>query len=89
MPDVILDKHEVHLLILATAEAYREELPDLPDQIELTDLDSFTLVQLILNIEDSLGIVVLEKVPEFKGETFLELAGFLVEMAADDQPEPR
>ncbi|MFC4534472.1 hypothetical protein [Sphaerisporangium dianthi] len=90
MPDRTLDKDLVLLRIVETAEAYREELPDLPEEIELTDLDSFTMVQLILNLEDKLGIVVLEKVPEFQGKTFDELADFIVETATDATgPEPR
>ncbi|OKJ20197.1 hypothetical protein AMK21_17675 [Streptomyces sp. CB00316] len=50
------------------------------DSVKMSDLDSFTLIQLLLHIEDALDIVVLEELHNFRGGGFDEFSAFVVEV---------
>src|SRR5690606_38572003 len=47
---------------------------ELPEPTGMRDLDSFSVVQLILSLEEIYDVQLLEEMPSFTGETFEELA---------------
>lgn len=61
------------VLMLTTGE------PDIDEPEHLGDLDSFTVVQLILSLEDHYQLQLLEDMPTFAGKTFEDLADFVME----------
>ncbi|MFJ9641457.1 hypothetical protein [Streptomyces sp. NPDC101178] len=77
--DVVLDEASVKAQIRIFLERYYAEEKD-PDEVKLGDLDSFTLIQLLLHIEDAFDIVVLEELHNFRGGGFDEFSGFVVQM---------
>ena len=52
---------------------------DLPEPKGMGDLDSFSVVQLILALEDIYDLMLLEEITSFRGETFEDLATFIIE----------
>ncbi|GLU50019.1 hypothetical protein [Nocardiopsis ansamitocini] len=71
------------ILMFASAEPQI----DLPEPTGMTDLDSFAVVQLILTLEDNYDVMLLEEIPSFSGETFEDLADFIIEKAAAKEGE--
>lgn len=54
--------------------------------IELSDLDSFTIVEMLVALEDTFGVSLLQEMGAFTGGTFGELADFVVGCAAGAEP---
>ncbi|WP_223167470.1 hypothetical protein [Nonomuraea sp. SYSU D8015] len=50
---------------------------ELPEPKRMDDLDSFSVVQLILTLEDIYDVRLLEDMHAFEGETFDDLADFV------------
>ncbi|MEV4013015.1 hypothetical protein AB0J35_21155 [Nonomuraea angiospora] len=73
------DKAQLTELVRETARMICAEQPDMPEPQNLKDLDSFSFVQVALELENSLNIKILEKLENFKGEQFEDLAAFIVE----------
>lgn len=46
--------------------------------IELSDLDSFTIVETVVALEDAFGVAILPEIGAFSGGTFDELADFVL-----------
>ncbi|MFE7135995.1 hypothetical protein ACFVIM_34610 [Streptomyces sp. NPDC057638] len=51
------------------------------DQVGMHDLDSFTVIQLVLHLEDVLNVVILEEMHGFEGGDFDAFADFVVATA--------
>ncbi|MFD7914889.1 hypothetical protein ACFV30_29900 [Streptomyces sp. NPDC059752] len=68
-------------LIRRTAAVICAEQPDVPEPQELRELDSFSMVQVVLDLENSLEVKVLEELEGFSGATFRELAEYVTEVA--------
>jgi len=54
-----------------------EMMSSLPEGMTLADLDSFSVVQLVLSLEDAYSVELLEDIAEFNGRTFEELEEFV------------
>jgi len=54
-----------------------EMMSSLPEGMTLADLDSFSVVQLVLSLEDAYSVELLEDIAEFNGRTFEELGEFV------------
>jgi acyl carrier protein len=78
---------EVEIVVRNTAEMICAEQPDVPRPEALTDLDSFSLVQILLELENQLKMKLLERVDAFEGATFRDLADFIVRLAYLDEIE--
>lgn len=52
---------------------------DLPEPKGMSDLDSFSIVQLLLALEDIYDVMLLEEISSFSGESFEDLATFITE----------
>jgi acyl carrier protein len=78
---------EVEVVVRNTAEMICAEQPDVPRPEALTDLDSFSLVQILLELENQLKMKLLERVDAFEGATFRDLADFIVRLAYLDEIE--
>jgi acyl carrier protein len=61
--------------------------PDIPEPQHLGDLDSFSIVQLILSLEDYFLVPLLEEIHTFEGRTFEDLAEFVVVRIARREDE--
>jgi hypothetical protein len=59
------------------------------DGVELSDLDSFTIVETLIALEDLLGVPLLVEIGEFTGATFDELADFVVRRNGHDGVKAR
>ncbi|SDR36726.1 hypothetical protein SAMN05428945_1401 [Streptomyces sp. 2224.1] len=68
-------------VIRRTAATICAEQPDVPEPEELRDLDSFSMVQVLLDLENELGMKVLEELEGFEGRTFREIAEHIAEVA--------
>ncbi|MDG4827780.1 hypothetical protein O7627_00490 [Solwaraspora sp. WMMD1047] len=53
--------------------------PEVEEPNDLGDLDSFSVVQLILSLEDYYQVSLLEDMPTFEGKTFEDLTEFVIE----------
>ena len=53
--------------------------PEVEEPNDLGDLDSFSVVQLILSLEDYYQVSLLEDMPTFEGKTFEDLTEFIIE----------
>ena len=79
---------EVEKMVRNTAQLICAEQPDVPEPQTLHDLDSFSMVQILLELENTTGMKLLEKFEDFKeGETFRDLATFIVGLAAEGDEE--
>jgi hypothetical protein len=64
------------------------EQPDMPEPHGLRDLDSFSIVQMLLEIENTTGHKILEKFETYAGGLeFADLAAFLVRSFAEDDAD--
>ncbi|MFK0295381.1 hypothetical protein ACIQU6_33605 [Streptomyces sp. NPDC090442] len=68
-------------LIRRTAATICAEQPDVPEPEELRDLDSFSMVQVLLDLENELELKVLEELEGFEGRTFREIAEHIAGIA--------
>ncbi|WP_037772318.1 hypothetical protein [Streptomyces sclerotialus] len=68
-------------LIRRTAATICAEQPDVPAPEELRDLDSFSMVQVLLDLENELDMKVLEELEGFEGRTFREIAEHIADVA--------
>ncbi|CCH33143.1 hypothetical protein ABZ816_19555 [Actinosynnema sp. NPDC047251] len=76
---------EVEEMVRNTAQLICAEQPDVPEPQSLMDLDSFSMVQILLELENTTGMQLLERFENFReGETFRDLAAFVVTLAAED-----
>ncbi|MBB5958547.1 acyl carrier protein [Saccharothrix tamanrassetensis] len=76
---------EVEEMVRNTAQLICSEQPDVPEPQSLVDLDSFSMVQILLELENTTGMKLLERFENFQeGETFRDLAAFIVRLAAED-----
>jgi acyl carrier protein len=69
---------EITEVVRETARTICAEQPDVPEPQELRDLDSFSMVQVLLELENSLNMKLLEQMETFDGETFRDLGEFIV-----------
>ncbi|MER7111550.1 hypothetical protein [Streptomyces sp. NPDC000229] len=67
--------------IRLTAVAICAEQPDVPEPKELLDLDSFSMVQVLLDLENELDMKILEELEGFEGRTFREIAEHIAGIA--------
>ncbi|MGW4375257.1 hypothetical protein ACWEJ7_16500 [Streptomyces albidoflavus] len=67
--------------IRLTAVAICAEQPDVPEPKELVDLDSFSMVQVLLDLENELDMKILEELEGFEGRTFREIAQHIAGVA--------
>ncbi len=62
---------------------------ELPEPSKMDDLDSFSVVQLILTLEDIYDVRLLEDMQQFEGKTFDDLADFVaLRISQDGQAVP-
>ncbi|ADH70092.1 MULTISPECIES: hypothetical protein [Nocardiopsis] len=61
---------------------------DLPEPSQTSDLDSFSIVQLVLALEDVYNVSLLEDMSEFTGSSFEDLAGFVAERIREQKGAP-
>lgn len=76
------DKAELAARVRQIASTVCEVDPDTVAAMTLADLDSFTFVQLVLELEHILDVLVLEELVNFSGNTFDDLAVFILERGA-------
>ncbi|WP_062346029.1 hypothetical protein [Herbidospora yilanensis] len=76
---------EVERMVRGTAEMICAEQPDVPQPDSLRDLDSFSMVQVLLELENTTQLKLLEKLEGFQGETFRDLAEFIVQTTAEEE----
>jgi acyl carrier protein len=80
---------EIEEIVRNTAKMICAEQPDVPEPEDLRSLDSFSLVQILLELENSLKMKLLERVEDFEGESFRDLAEYIVRLAYQDEEEQR
>ena len=80
---------ELEKVVRSTAEMICAEQPDVPKPESLTDLDSFSVVQILLELENTLKTKLLERLEGFEGETFRDLAEFIVRLIQQDEEAAR
>jgi acyl carrier protein len=83
----MMQKDELIEALRNTAKMICAEQPDVPEPEVLKDLDSFSFVQVILEIENEYNVRVLERLDDFIGGTFEDLADFILEHGAEE-PQP-
>jgi hypothetical protein len=76
---------QVEEMVRTIAAQICAEQPDMPEPGSLQDLDSFSMVQVLLEIENTTGHKILEKFETYEeGGEFRDLATFLVRAFAED-----
>jgi acyl carrier protein len=78
---------EVEEIVRSTATTICAEQPDVPQPDNLRDLDSFSMVQVLLELENSMSMKLLEKMEHFEGESFRDLATFILIVSAENDEE--
>jgi len=73
-------------LIKITATGICDEHPDVPEPHHMLDMDSFSIVHVLLELDNSLDMELLENMEEHRGETFENLASFIM-ILADEKGE--
>ncbi|WP_152436822.1 hypothetical protein [Nocardiopsis xinjiangensis] len=61
-----------------------DEQPDVPKPESVADLDSFSMVQVLLEMENTTGLNLLERFEGFNGKLFTDLAAFVVRIAEEE-----
>lgn len=69
---------EARILTWFQADASGEEAAEAPE-LQFTDLDSFSVVQIVLSLEERHGVDFLEDLSDFSGRSFDDLAVFALE----------
>lgn len=85
-PEVI---DELEKQVRETAVMICAEQPDIPEPSSLTDLDSFSYVETLLELENKLERKLLEHLDDFKGQTFRDLAVGVARVQAQQDAAPR
>nr|AXL06657.1 hypothetical protein [uncultured bacterium] len=80
-----LDKNDVTETVAAAARMICAEQPDVPEPASIADLDSFSMVQIVLELENIYHVRLLELIEEFDGAEFSELADVIMKCVARDQ----
>ncbi|WP_164414857.1 hypothetical protein [Streptomyces salinarius] len=78
IPEGIVDQFSEFMRYIAIDVC--AEQPDVPEPKELRDLDSFSIVQVMLEIENELDMRLLEELEGFEGTTFREIAEHVVDV---------
>lgn len=77
-----IEREALKIALLNTADLAIPELTDLgeiPDPSELGNLDSFSIILLILALEDAYAIPLLEDMGTFGGKDFDDMADFIID----------
>lgn len=77
-------KDELSAALRDAARMICAEQPDVPEPESVRELDSFSFVQVILEIENYYDVLLLENLDDFHGETFDDLADFVARQAGAD-----
>lgn len=80
----LTDVDKVEEAVQYMAQTICAEQPDMPEPKTLRDLDSFSMVQVLLELENYTERKLLEKFENFSGETFRDLAEFIVKTVAEE-----
>lgn len=80
---------EVEEVVRNTASTICAEQPDVPQPTNLRELDSFSMVQVLLELENSMSMKLLEKMDQFEGESFRDLASFILIVSAEQDEEDK
>ncbi|MEU4806646.1 hypothetical protein [Actinosynnema sp. NPDC023587] len=75
------DREELREALLGAAKMICAEQPDVPEPKTARDLDSFSFVQVVLEIENHYDVKLLESLDDFRGESFDDLAEFAIARA--------
>jgi hypothetical protein len=85
----LTDVDEVEELVRSTAKTICAEQPDMPEPQSLSDMDSFSVVQMLLEIENTSGRKLLEKFESYAyGEEFRDLAEHIVAIVTWENANP-
>lgn len=85
----LTDVQSVEELVRTTAKEICAEQPDMDEPQSLADMDSFSVVQMLLEIENVTGRKLLEKFEEFSyGEEFKDLAEHIVHIVTWEDAHP-
>jgi hypothetical protein len=85
----LTDVDAVEELIRTTALTICAEQPDMPEPKSLSDMDSFSVVQMLLEIENVSGRKLLEKFEDYSyGEDFHDLADHIVHIVSWENAHP-
>jgi hypothetical protein len=80
---------QVEELVRSIAKVICAEQPDMPEPQSLADMDSFSVVQTLLEVENSTGRKLLEKFENFSyGEEFRDLAAHIVSIIVWENEHP-
>lgn len=82
-----LDKTEVTEMVGKTARMICAEQPDVAEPESIRDLDSFSFVQIVLELENVYDVKLLEGLEGFDGDEFADLADVIIEQAARSPQE--
>ncbi|RZQ61152.1 hypothetical protein [Amycolatopsis suaedae] len=84
----LTDVDDVEAMVRNIAKMICAEQPDMPEPESLRDLDSFSVVQVLLEVENTTNRKLLEKFEDFtEGEEFRDLAEFIVKIVAEVDAE--
>ncbi|GAA4542194.1 hypothetical protein [Amycolatopsis samaneae] len=80
---------DVEEMVREIARMICAEQPDMPEPESLRDLDSFSVVQVLLEVENTTDRKLLEKFEDFtEGEEFRDLAAYIVKVVAEEDAAP-
>jgi hypothetical protein len=80
---------EVEKLVRDIAKVICDEQPDMPEPQSLADMDSFSVIQMLLQIENATGRKLLEKFESYSfGEEFRDLATHIVAIVKWENEHP-
>jgi acyl carrier protein len=80
---------DVEEMVREIARMICAEQPDMPEPESLRDLDSFSVVQVLLEVENTTDRKLLEKFEDFtEGEEFRDLAAYIVKIVAEEDAAP-
>ncbi len=85
----LTDVNKVEELVRETAKTICAEQPDMPEPQSMSDMDSFSVVQMLLEIENVSGRKLLEKFEDYSyGEEFRDLAEHIVAIVTWENANP-
>ncbi|MFF1946128.1 hypothetical protein ACFVWF_28795 [Rhodococcus qingshengii] len=76
-------ERDVTQFVRKTADMICGEQPGVPHPEKFTDLDSFSVVQVLIELETRLGVELLERLESIQIYSFSELGSAVVEIAAN------
>ncbi|MEU8207514.1 hypothetical protein [Streptosporangium sp. NPDC050280] len=77
-----IEREALKIVLFSSSELAIPELTDLgeiPEPSDLGNLDSFSIILLILALEDTYGVPLLDDMAGFTGRNFDDLADFVIE----------